>query len=470
MAVGAEKLHAPLVGLERHEAHAPGRHLHLEPPREAALPGLGPELPGEERLVVRLAELVPVDADLGRLVRPVEERHHVPRAERTLHREVPHGEVAELRVEVGRTHVRHRQRLLEHLDAPGGEFAELVAREGLLARQRHDGRLHARLLVGERLVADHHAVGVGPEHDRVREVLVDRAARLEEDVVPANGLVGVHDVRARARRVRVRRLGTGEVSLAGKEHAVGPDAVAERLHAELEGVGAGRVGEAGADIGPLVEVRAVAGAASAHAVDLEELVAPVVRGLVEDLLQVRARGGHRGVERELAVPAGNRLAVLAVQEPVRVRLVEVRVARAERRHPEAGTEPELADLAREPLHALGELLRVRLEVHVVELGDGQLARVLLPALDGPEFEPERLEVLLPEARLGEVLLRAGLVEVDVPAHPAGRWTRRARAVDRGVVRHPAAAVVVALHLEGDLARRGVGDRRGEAELPHAGGD
>ena len=47
------------------------------------------------------------------------------------------------------------------------------------------------------------------------------------------GLVRVNDVRARARGVGVRRLGAREVALAGEEHAVGPDAVAERLHAEL---------------------------------------------------------------------------------------------------------------------------------------------------------------------------------------------------------------------------------------------
>ena len=182
-----------------------------------------------------------------------------------------------------------------------------------------------------------------------------------------------------------------------------------------------------------------------------------------DLPQVLARLRDRGVEGELAVPAGDGLAVLVVEKPVPVRLVEVRVARAERRGPEAGTETELADLAREPLHALGELLGVRFEVHVVELRDGQLARVLLPALDGPEFKAERLEVLRAKARLGEVFLRARLVEVGVPAHPARRRPGAARAVEGPVVRHPAVLVVVALHVEGERGLGGLGDASGHLE-------
>ncbi len=54
---------------------------------------------------------------------------------------------------------------------------------------------------------DEHAVGIRPEHVRVREELVDGAARLEEDVPPLDRLVEVDDVRARAARVGIASLG-----------------------------------------------------------------------------------------------------------------------------------------------------------------------------------------------------------------------------------------------------------------------
>ena len=51
---------------------------------------------------------------------------------------------------------------------------------------------------------------------------------------------------------------------------------------------------------------------------------------------------------------------------------------AREEEPEAGPESELANLVREPLHPFGELRLVVFEVHVVEVGDGELGRIVLP--------------------------------------------------------------------------------------------
>ena len=192
---------------------------------------------------------------------------------------------------------------------------------------------------------------------------------------------------------------------------------------------------------------AVSGAAARHAVDLEILIPPLARSDAVNLTQVVDHFGMRRVNGELAVPGRERLAVRTVQEPRFVRQIEVGAAGAEGRGPEPRPEAKRTDVVGQPLHAVWKLARIGRQAEVVKVADRQRVGVVLPRLNVPEFHAERLQVLLADARLGQIVLGRGFVEIDVPGHPAGGRRRTARAVDGLVIGHIAVAVVVALNRE-----------------------
>ena len=283
----------------------------------------------------------------------------------------------------------------------------------------------------------------------MRVVAPQRGGRLHEHVVPLHGLVGVDDVAADARGVAVLQPGGSERRAAGEEVAVA-HRLAEHVRPAVDGILEVRPGEGALDLGPHHLERRPA-ETGAHAVDLEELVPPVLGVGADHLPDVFKRFVVRDVEYVASGPCRHRASVRLVDEPAPVGVVERLVSRSPRHDPEPGLEAEDAYLVCNRLHPLRKLPLVAAEVEIVEMRDGQDVRVALPGLDAPIFKAEALEVLRADAGLVEVVLGGGLVEVDVPCHPARRRMRRTAAVDRAVVRHVAVAEIVPDDADGVFA-------------------
>ena len=307
--------------------------------------------------------------------------------------------------------VRHRQHLLKHLHAILAQRPQLVARKHELTGQPDDRRHHLRLVLFER-VAHQQRVGIGVEHDVVHEYLRERAFRLVKDVLPlhrhlreiraakrmvvlAQSAIAAHDVATETRSVEIARFRAGEVAHAAEHEAIFADALAQGLHAAVKPVGIGRVAEAGADFGTLELARRVG-----HAVELEELVAPLARSRSRETAQEFKCIGIRRIKHIASVPAVNGLAVRIVEEKVVMGVMERLVPRAVKRHPKTGTEPQRTEVVGEFLHPLRELRLVNGQVKVVKIAHGKPKGMILPRFNGPDVQPERLEVLRADSCFG----------------------------------------------------------------------
>ena len=139
-----------------------------------------------------------------------------------------------------------------------------------------------------------------------------------------------------------------------------------------------------------------------------------------------------------------------MQKPVFVLAVKFFVSRSEGSHPNAGAESESANVLRELLHSLWELILVCFEIHVVEFRYGQLVGIALPRFDRPYFAAERLKKFFADARLGEVVFGGGLVEISVPRHPARRSFWTAFFVERLVIGNVSIFQEVFLDIENEV--------------------
>jgi len=197
VAVTAEDVRHGLGAMHRQQAYTMPRHRHVEARFAHALIGAGPEL---IECVVGgpiQAQLVERKTDFRIFIVPVEQRHHLPLRKRTTHVQRPDRQHVEDREEIQRTHVADRQRLLQQPHALRLQLGELVAGKHHLPRQRHDRCSQSRLLDPE-VIADHQRVGIGKENNVVGENLVERAARLIQQVRPFGRLIRVHDIGAGA--------------------------------------------------------------------------------------------------------------------------------------------------------------------------------------------------------------------------------------------------------------------------------
>ena len=123
------------------------------------------------------------------------------------------------------------------------------------------------------------------------------------------------------------------------------------------------------DFRPFVQVGAVTLIPAGHPVNLEISVSPFPgcrTVYFRDMLPGLWNSGVKGVT---SVPAGDSLAVLVVEEPIPVLIVEFRVAGPERSCPYARDEPQIPDVIRQLFHPFGELFPVDFEIHVLESGN-----------------------------------------------------------------------------------------------------